>query len=340
MCHIVRMKKNKIASPSSFLASLGLRHRLLPLTSYLLLLTSYLIPHPSLAQQESLRMMYPNMPLSINPARAGASKVASVTGFYRKKPLFTVPGMSSFSQQYLSFDMPINDENLGIGFLGFNGNTYGTSGGIASNLGLAVVVSKRVWNSDDRELFVGANIGTNQIPVITSSGNTDLQGSYGVGLYYQTPIFQVGISRPSAYFGTSSTVPIYGQVQLLKEIGDGVLRVGSVLRYLSLGAYSDYKADVYAIYWVRQTVGFGIWSQNTGAEMGNPALLGLVQIGLSKNFMLTYGYDFLGKSLTSTSGSLGSSSSSTQNDSGSGFHQIGIRYDIDLGNGKSNGFRP
>lgn len=37
------------------------------------------------AQQEALRMVYPFMPLSLNPAEAGANGVISVTGIYRKK---------------------------------------------------------------------------------------------------------------------------------------------------------------------------------------------------------------------------------------------------------------
>jgi len=62
-------------------------------------------------------MMYPFMPMVINPALAGQKGVASITGIYRKKPLFQ-PGLSTLasSQQYFSFDMPILKEKGGIGF--------------------------------------------------------------------------------------------------------------------------------------------------------------------------------------------------------------------------------
>lgn len=72
------------------------------------------------AQQEALRMVYPFMPLSLNPAEAGANGVISVTGIYRKKPLIQQFGMSSSSQQYFSFDKPIKNNSWGMGFLAYN----------------------------------------------------------------------------------------------------------------------------------------------------------------------------------------------------------------------------
>ena len=76
---------------------------------------------PIFAQQESLRMVYPFIPMGINPAVAGAKGVASMTGIYRKKPLFQggITNTTS-SQQYFSFDMPIAQEKGGIGFLAYN----------------------------------------------------------------------------------------------------------------------------------------------------------------------------------------------------------------------------
>jgi len=43
-----------------------------------------LLSFTAVAQQEALRMVYPFMPLSLNPAEAGANGVISVTGIYRK----------------------------------------------------------------------------------------------------------------------------------------------------------------------------------------------------------------------------------------------------------------
>ena len=45
-----------------------------------------LMAHVAAAQQEALRLVYPFMPLSLNPAEAGANGVISVTGIYRKSP--------------------------------------------------------------------------------------------------------------------------------------------------------------------------------------------------------------------------------------------------------------
>lgn len=309
---------------------------------YTILFFNCFILIPAKAQQEALRMMYPMMPMSINPARAGLAKVASVTGFYRKKPLFSLPGLTSLSQQYLSFDMPINNESWGIGFLGYNSSQAFAdgAGAIAANLGIAGVLSRKFVIGDGHELSVGANIGVNQKPVITANGSTVLSGSYGIGMMYQKRNVQFGISRPSAYFdgNASSLSPIYVHGEVMMDLASGdKVRLGSVLKHASLGSYSDTKVDFYGVYWFQEVVGIGAWYLNTGAEMGNAAFLGSAQVALGRNFMISYAYDFLGKSITLNP--VGSSNSLT-NDASSGFHQIGIRYEIDLGNGKLNDFRP
>lgn len=324
MCHIVR----KVAI------------NLLLITSYLLTLTLYLSPLTSNAQQESLRMMYPMMPMSINPAQAGSSKVASIVGFYRKKPLFSLPGLLSLSQQYLSFDMPIQQETWGVGFLGFNSSQAFAdgSGAIASNLGLAGVVSKRFVLGEGHELSVGGNIGVNQKPVITSNGTTVLSGSYGFGLMYQKGYFKFGVSRPSTYITGASISPLYAHTEAMMNLSSGdKFRFGSVLKYVKSNTFSATNIDFYGVYWFQEVVGIGAWYMNTGAEAGNTALLGSAQVALTRNFMVTYAYDFLGKSITLN---LPGSSTSNTSNANSGFHQIGIRYEIDMGNGKLADFRP
>lgn len=292
------------------------------------------------AQQEALRMMYPMMPMSINPAQAGSSKVASIVGFYRKKPLFSLPGLVSLSQQYLSFDMPIQQESWGVGFLGFNSSQAFAdgSGAIASNLGLAGVVSKRFQLGERHELSVGGNIGVNQKPVITSNGTTVLSGSYGFGLMYQRDHFKFGVSRPSTYMSGTSVSPLYAHTEAMLNLSSGdKFRFGSVLKYVKSGAFSETNIDFYGVYWFQEVVGIGAWYMNTGAEAGNTALLGSAQVALTRNFMVTYAYDFLGKSITLN---LPGSNTSNTSNSNSGFHQIGIRYEIDMGNGKLANFRP
>jgi type IX secretion system PorP/SprF family membrane protein len=294
--------------------------------------------HATFAQQESIRMMYPFMPMSINPAKAGSSHVANISGVYRRKPLITPPGLVGLSQQYLSFDFPIRKGEWGVGFLGFNSSQSfadGT-GAIASNLGIAGVLSRRFLLAEDHELFLGANMGVNQMPVITATGSTILKGSYGLGLLYQYQQFQLGISRPSAYFeGSSRNAPIYVQGQYLMKLEHGDrLRLGVVVRTIK---DLPTKIDLHGVYWFQERVGVGAWYLATGAEMGNTALLGSLQVSLGPRMMVSYAYDFLGKSLTiATPGSTQTSS----NDSGSGFHQIGLRFQLDMGNGKYEEFRP
>lgn len=290
------------------------------------------------AQQESLRMVYPFMPLAINPAIAGAKGVASITGIYRKKPLF-MAGITNAasSQQYFSFDMPIAREKGGIGFLAYNTDqSYAlASGGIAANLGLAAIGSKNFTWGRANFLRLGLQLGVNQYPIIGRSGTSVLGGHYGWGLQYERGDLQIGISFPANSFESSYgslNRPTYLTGQYLIHLSQKVLKLGTVVR----NQQEATQADFYAVLWLKEKVGLGFWYQSTGSELGSKALLGSVEVALGKNFRTGYAYDFLGESTTFFPSGLGSNSSTQR----AGFHQLFLRYEIDLGNGKIAEFRP
>jgi type IX secretion system PorP/SprF family membrane protein len=296
----------------------------------------------SKGQQESLRMVYPFMPLSINPADAGAKGVASITGIYRKKPLFQNTGFITSSQQYFSFDMPIQKESFGIGFLAFNSDqSFGlASGGIASNLGLVGILSKSFSLGRGKYIRLGGNLGLNQFPIRSGLGSAVMGTSWGLGSSYITENLQVGISMPTnnlANLSWPSANPIYGKMDYLLHLqGDHTLKLGTLVRYISTISTTQIKTDFNFVFWYKEKIGVGIWFQNTGSELGNDAMLGSVEVPLG-HFRVGYAYDFLGKNVNTT---MSGSTSTANPDLNTGFHQLFLRYEIDLGNGRIREFRP
>jgi type IX secretion system PorP/SprF family membrane protein len=282
------------------------------------------------AQQETLRMAYPFLPLAINPADAGAQKIFSAKGVFRKKPLFQTIGGASSSQQLMSIDMPLQKGNWGLGFLGYNTDqSYATpSGMISSNLGLAVVGSKHEHWGRGNQLSYGINVGVNQYPILGKSGSSELLGSIGIGVAYRKEALMVGISKPTNRFDGLGDAPLYVQASYYFPVGDlHTLKVGTVLR-----KDQQTKVDFNAVFWYQEKLGIGLWYQQTGSEFGDPALLGSLEVPLGLNFRVGYSYDFLGKNVST----LGTTTSSEA----SGFHQIFLRYDLDFGLGKLGQFRP
>ena len=282
------------------------------------------------AQQENLRMAYPFLPLAINPADAGAQKIFSAKGVFRKKPLFQTIGGASSSQQLMSIDMPLQKGSWGLGFLGYNTDqSYATSSGIiSSNLGLAVVGSKHVFWGRGNQLSYGVNLGVNQYPILGKSGSSELLGSIGIGVTYRKEALMVGISKPTNRFDGLGDAPLYVQASYYFPVANlHTLKLGTVIR-----KDQETKFDVNAVFWFQEKVGFGLWYQQTGSEFGDPALLGSFEVPLGINFRVGYSYDFLGKNVTT----LGSSTTSEA----SGFHQIFLSYNLDFGLGKLGQFRP
>ena len=301
-----------------------------------------LMAYVAAAQQEALRMVYPFMPLSLNPAEAGVNGVISVTGIYRKKPLIQQFGMSSSSQQYFSFDRPIKNNSWGMGFLAYNTDqAYAMPlGGIASNLGLAGLLAKSISFGRGREIRAGGQLGINQYPVIGRSGTSELTGSYGWGFLLKQDELTLSFSQPAVQMqemNWKSTSPMYIKGQYIFKAKSGnALKSGSVIRFIQ---GLDTQIDLYSVFWWQERLGFGLWWQNTGSEMGNPALIGSLEAPLGKNFKVGYGYDFLGENVSTLPAGISGSANTSISTTVSGFHQIFLRYELDTGNGKLAEFR-
>lgn len=288
------------------------------------------------AQQDQLYITYPFMPLTINPAYAGSREVVSISGIFRRRPLLSDVGVASTSQEYFSFDMPISQDRMAIGFQAYNAEQIlGTSTtGILGNLGLYGNVAYRFTLPNDGKLAFGVQLGVTQVPFAFttggglggSGGNTAFNSSYGAGIYYNNDDAYFGASMPNINARDGYNRPIFISGGYVFTIDDAFkLKTGAVIRKQSSNTSGRTDFDLNATGWINNKFGIGIWYLNTGSEVSNQSILGSFQIQL-KRFQLGYAYDFSG---SGTNNSL----------SNEGFHQIMLKYEIDAGNGKSGVFR-
>jgi hypothetical protein len=293
------------------------------------------------AQQESLRMMYPFIPMGINPAEAGSQGILSTTGLFRKKPLIQTFGALTSSQQYFSIDMPIRTESWGLGFLGYNTDqSFVGASGVSSNLGLAMVGAKSYRWGRGNEIRIGANLGLNQYPILGKNGSSEFRMSYGLGLKFQKEDLSLELSLPTIASNPIGgfKAPLYMQTKYLFHLANqNHLKIGLLIRQY---AEEGVAMDAHAVFWWAERLGFGLWLQNTGSELGNRALLGSLELPLGKNFRLGYAFDFLGQYVSTIPAGLSGSGTASTSTMASGYHQIYIRYSLDVGNGKLAAFRP
>ena len=293
------------------------------------------------AQQESLRMMYPFIPMGINPAEAGSQGILSTTGLFRKKPLIQTFGALTSSQQYFSLDMPIRSESWGLGFLGYNTDqSFASASGVSSNLGLAGVGAKSYRWGRRNDIRLGVNLGLNQYPIVGKNGSSEFRTSYGLGIKYQKEDLSLELSLPTIASNPMGgyKAPLYAQAKYLFHFANqNHLKIGFLMRQ---SADEGVAMDAHAVFWWAERLGFGLWLQNTGSDLGNRALLGSLELPLGKNFRLGYAYDFLGQYVSTIPAGLSGTGTSSTSTMASGYHQIYIRYSLDVGNGKLAAFRP
>lgn len=303
-----------------------------------LLLTAIILSKAfsTFAQQDQLYITYPFMPLSINPAYAGSRETINISGIFRRRPLLTSAfGVASTSQEYFSFDMPIAQDRMAIGFQAYNAEQILGNGsfGVLGNLGLYGDFAYRFSLPNDGKLAFGVQLGVTQVPVAFSiggssggAGGTSFNASYGAGIYYNNDDAYFGASMLNVNGSDNYNRPIFvsgGYVFTIDE--DFKLKTGAVVRKQSSNAGGKTVFDLNATGWINDKFGIGLWYLNTGSEISNQSILASFQLQLKK-FQLGYAYDF--------SGSGGTNSISKE-----GFHQIMLKYELDAGNGKSGVFK-
>jgi type IX secretion system PorP/SprF family membrane protein len=301
-----------------------------------MLMQGFSYTHQCFGQQEQLFITYPLMPLNINPAYAGSREVISISGLFRKKPLFSALGVASTTQQYFNFDMPIANERMAIGFQAYNAEQVigNVNGGILGNLGFYGDFAYRFTLPNDGKLAIGAQVGVTQVPGTFSStggsvGNTNFNPSIGAGIYYHNDDWYAGVSMLNMNADDNYNRPFFASAGYVFDLGNDLkLKTGALLKKQSSNLGGKTNVDINAVMWINNRVGVGVWYQNTGSEVSERAFLASLQVQLKK-VQLGYSYDFSGSP----------SSSTTIATNREGFHQLMVRYEIDAGNGKSGVFR-
>ena len=304
---------------------------------YFLVITVFIqslnLSFTSKAQQDQLYIAYPFMPLSVNPAYAGSREVINFTAIYRRRPLLSAVNVATTTQQYLTFDMPIANDKMAIGFQAYNADqvftTIGT--GIRGNLGLYGDFAYRITLPNDGKLAFGVQVGVTQVPIAVSvsSGNVSnaaFNSSLGAGIYYHNDDAYIGVSVLNFNATESYAKPMFVTGGYVFTINDDFkIKTGALLRRISSLNGNSTDIDLNATAWIKNKFGIGVWYQNTGSDLNEKAYLASFQIQLKK-LQLGYAYDFAGSNSNSLVGN-------------EGFHQLMLKYELDSGNGKSAVFK-
>jgi type IX secretion system PorP/SprF family membrane protein len=308
-------------------------------TKYLLILAvftqSLVHSFTTKAQQDQLYITYPFMPLTVNPAYAGSREVINFTANYRRKPLFGAVNVATTSQQYLSFDMPIAQEKMAIGFQAYNADqVFGTNvGGVYGNLGLYGDFAYRISLPNDGKLALGVQVGVTQVPALLTGtgggGATDFNTTLGAGAYYHNDDAYLGVSLMNFNAEVFYNRPLFITAGYVFTIDDDFkLKTGALVRRISNNGGGRTDIDLNATGWINDKFGIGFWYLNTGSEFSSPAYLGSLQVQLKK-LQIGYSYDFSG----------GGNPTGVGGAANEGFHQIMFKYELDAGNGKSAVFK-
>jgi type IX secretion system PorP/SprF family membrane protein len=284
----------------------------------------------AMAQQEAMYTQYMFNMLAINPAYAGSRNVTSATALYRDQWV-GIAGAPKTATATL--DMPINDKKIGLGL-----QVYNDQIGITTTSGAFVSYAFRI-RFDKGTLSFGLQGGASQYradftSVALNTGSpTDAAFNqninkmlidFGVGIYYNTDRFYLGISSPQLLNNKLTNLAVQGdnsfagqQLHLFLATGY-VFPLGSDLNFkpsvLLKGVQgAPLEADLNATLWIKDVIAFGA-QYRTDASVA-----GLVELQITPQIKLGYSYD-------------ASTTKLVQYNSGS--HEIMLRYEFGYPKGK------
>lgn len=284
----------------------------------------------AIAQQEAMYSQYMFNTLAINPAYAGSRNVTSATALYRSQwvGIQGAPTTATFS-----IDAPIDNKKIGLGLQVFNDrlgitNTTGAFGSYAFRIPMGkgiLAMGLQAGASQYRADFTSVNLGSDNTPDQAFSTNVNKTlVDFGVGLYYSTDKFYLGLSSPQLLnnqlhnFTVQNNNSFDGQAMHLFlatgyvfPLNDDLHLKPSVLIKYVKGA--PIEGDLNATLWIRDILGIGA-QYRTEADIS-----GMVEFQVSPQIRLGYSYD---RSTTPL----------VQFNSGS--HEIMIRYEFGSTKGK------
>ena len=277
----------------------------------------------SYAQQVPLSSQYMMNRLIINPAYAGELGFYSASLSYRKQ---WVGLEGAPSTQNVSIHGPVLKGKLGLGLMVFR-DVIGVSreNNISGSFSYKIKMKRKKTISFG--VSASAVFANNEWSQIVSSDPNDVAFStnspqyifpdFSAGAYYHTKNYFVGFSMPMflqhQLEGESSGFSIkndFKQYNYLAEIGGNIKLDKTVVKPSILTRYlpsSSFQMDINCIVDIENTFGIGL-SYRT-----NDAIVGLVQIHVTDQFIFGYSYDH---SISKLQGY------------NNGSHEIFLRYDF------------
>ncbi len=255
----------------------------------------------AVAQQQPMYSQYMFNMLNINPAYAGSRGVSTITALYRNQWV-GIPGAPRTSS--FSFDMPLNEKKIGIGFQLFDDRL-----GIERSTGLNAFYAFRFQLTGSGTLSLGLQAGllnyqANYTEVNTFQPNdpsfsanvSGLLPSAAAGIYYNSDKFYIGLSTPAllktkigynnaAEIASVSATDLHlfltsGCVMTLNQ--DLTLKPSFLLKAVS-GA--PLEVDLNANLWIQNKISVGA-SYRTG-----DAIVGMLELQLNQQLRFGYAYD-------------------------------------------------
>ncbi|OKS87532.1 PorP/SprF family type IX secretion system membrane protein [Mucilaginibacter polytrichastri] len=284
----------------------------------------------ALAQQEAMYTQYMFNSLAINPAYAGSRNVTSATALYRSQ---WVGIQGAPTTATLSIDAPLDNKKIGLGLQVFNDrlgitNTSGAFGSYAFRIRMdkgTLALGLQAGVSQYRADFTSVNLGSDASPDLAFSNNINkMLIDFGVGVYYSTDKFYLGLSSPQLLnnqlhnFTVEGSNTFSGQaMHLFLATGyvfplneDLHLKPSVLIKYVK-GA--PIEGDLNATLWIKDVFAVGA-QYRTEADIS-----GLIEFQVSPQIRLGYSYDH-------------STTPLVQFNSGS--HEIMIRYEFGFTKGK------
>ncbi len=253
------------------------------------------------AQQHPMYSQYMFNMMNINPAYAGSRGVGTMTALYRNQweGIEGAPKTGS-----LSFDMPIKEKKIGIGF-----QLYDDRLGIERTSGFNASYAFRIQLTESGTLSLGLQAGLLNYranfteSILFQSGDprfsqniSGILPAAAAGIYYNSDKFYFGVSTPALlktkidFDGVSDVTGVTGRDLHLYVASGFVVSLNkdlvfkpSVLVKAVSGAPIEY--DINTNLWIQNTVAFG-FSYRTG-----DAYVGMAELQLSRQLRLGYAYD-------------------------------------------------
>lgn len=162
------------------------------------------------AQQEPLYSQYMNQLLSINPAYAGAKGVLNASLLWREQWLSY--GELHPSTKTLFAHSPMDNMNMGVG-----GSIVMDKFAFMSNTSIFGDYSYSIFYPNEKSLSFGLNAGVEIFSALLSQANQSdvydplledienkIMPNFGVGMYYSTPNYYIGLSIPRLMWNSMS----------------------------------------------------------------------------------------------------------------------------------------